>query len=434
MAHEREVVLKPFIDQADYMNERVSSGIELYRKGRLNIKVVDEDGNAVPEAKITVKQKNHEFRYGANLFALNEFSDPDESNEFKRLFSECFNLATLPFYWKTVEPEKGKTRYIKDSPHIYRRPTIDSCLEFCDQYGLEPKAHCLDYDSWTPEWCHYDKLEDVRKALYHRFEELSSLYAHRIPSWEVTNETLFSPVEANTVHYLQNDTLEWDFRTADKFFPQNKLIINDAADNIWPVFNGNRSAYYMLIERALSKGLRIDSIGMQFHFFRDAEEEKKSGVELYTPSNIYKVLDRYADFGLPVQITESTIPCFSPDYDDEDIQAEILKNLYSMWFSHPCMEALIYWDFVDGHCWTPYNIGFVKNDLTPKKAYYTIRDLFGKTWRTNLDTCTNSYGQASLKAFYGEYDITVHSNEKSVTETLNFSKNSKPDFTLNIKI
>ena len=34
MLFEREKVLKPFIEQSDYMNERIHTGIELYRKGR----------------------------------------------------------------------------------------------------------------------------------------------------------------------------------------------------------------------------------------------------------------------------------------------------------------------------------------------------------------------------------------------------------------
>lgn len=433
MTREREVVLKPFVEQANYMNERISTGIEQHRKGEFCVTVVDENGKAVPGAKVTVHQKNHEFRYGANLFALNEMRNEDESREYKRLFADCFNLGTLPFYWKSTEPEKGKTRYTKDSPHIYRRPAVEMCLEFCEQYGIEPKAHCLDYDVWSPEWYRLlNSIDEQRKELQHHFEELAHRYASRIPSWEVTNELLFLPSDSNTLHHCRDDMLEWDFSTAVKCFPNNKLIINESADNLWLQYNGNRTAYYMLIERALKNGCRIDSIGMQFHIWQNGEEEKRSGVKFYSPENIYRVLDKFADFALPIQITEATVPCYSPDYEDEDIQAEILKNLYSIWFSHPNMEAIIYWDFVDGYTWQPYHIGFVKQDLTPKKAYNTIRDLFGKTWRTNLDAVADARGQASFKAFYGEYDITIHANGKTVTQKLNLSKKGKKSFDITV--
>ena len=44
-------------------------------------------------------------------------------------FYRYFNLATVPFYWNTLEPEYGKPRYAKDSVKIYRRPAPDLCME-----------------------------------------------------------------------------------------------------------------------------------------------------------------------------------------------------------------------------------------------------------------------------------------------------------------
>ena len=360
MGKEREAYLRLFREQEDYIKERVAFGIEQYRKGRFNFTVVDSKGIPIPDAKVSVKQKGHEFRIGTNLFAINEMENEDQSNEFKRLYADCFNIATLPFYWKSVEPERGKTRFTKDSPHICRRPTIDSCLEFCEQYNVEPKAHCLDYDLHAPAW--YKNLNDVdslRSALYDRFRQLSELYADRIPTWEVTNEVLVSPeLRTFTAHFLSDDMLEWDFRTADKFFPKNKLIINEAQEDVWLDFKGNRSSYYMLVERALRNGCRIDSIGMQFHVYKQEEE---FGKFMYSPTHLYKVMDRYADFNLPIQITEASIACYEYGEDDE-IQAEILKNLYSIWFSHPAMEAIIYWDFVDGYDWKPSDnpVGYLR--------------------------------------------------------------------------
>lgn len=191
MGKEREQLLRLFREQEDYTNERVAFGVEQYRKGRFNFTVVDAKGASVTGAKVSVKQKSHEFRVGANLFALNEMENEEKSEEFKRLYADCFNIATLPFYWNAVEPKRGQTRFAKDSPHSYRRPAIDLCLEFCEQYNIEPKAHCLDYDFQTPAW--YRNLNDVdsmRSALFDRFRQLSELYADRIPSWEVINEAL----------------------------------------------------------------------------------------------------------------------------------------------------------------------------------------------------------------------------------------------------
>ncbi len=440
MENNRRDVLKYFIEQEDYMNERVRDGIEQYRKGSFVLKVVDSEGKPVPGARIKVRQKNHEFRLGANCFALSEMKEPDRLEAYKKLFSECFNLATLPFYWRSVEPENGKTRYAKGSPYVYRRPSIEECLDFCEECGLEPKAHCLDYDAWAPDWVKEMRdPADIRKALYGRFGELSRLYADRIPSWEVTNENLiYSYTGSNTAHFFMNDTVEWDFKAADRLFPLNKLIINEAAHNIWPVFKGNRSEYYMLIERALNEGCRIDSIGLQYHAVCSLSgihegSEAENAASMYSPEHIYRVMDRYSDFGLPLQITELSVPSYGYSEEDEDTQAEIMKDLYSIWFSHPNMEAIICWDLPDGYDWTPFKCGLVRKDLTPKKAYTVIRDLFNKTWQTNLEISADGNGSASFRGFYGDYDITVLNEGREETRTVKFRKNCLGNYTVSLK-
>ena len=422
--------LKPFLEQKDYIKDRVTNGVEQHRKGWFTLRVTDSEKNSVSDARVTIRQKNHAFRLGANLFALREMENEEQNREYERLFADCFNLATLPFYWKDIEPTQGVKRYAKDSVKIYRRPAIEYCLEFCEKYGIEPKAHCLDYDAFHPAWLDPGDLNTIRRLLYERFEELSRLFADRIPSWEVTNELLFPPSPSHTVHFLQNDTLEWDFRMADRLFPKNRLIINEAADNIWPWFNGNRNGYYMMIERALNKGCRIDSIGMQFHMTFSEEDAAHIERRGFSPENIYNVLDRFADFGLPIQITETSIPSYRNTEEDEDVQAEIVKNMYSILFSHPCMEAIIYWDMADGYEWTPYKCGFVRNDLMPKKAYHTVRDLFHKTWVTNLDLHTGDAGDCRFKAFYGDYDVVVEKDGKQTSYDLRFLKNGKNAFEL----
>ena len=439
MENRRQQVLKPFIDQAGYMNDRVKDGIEQYRKGWFTLKVTDAEGKPVPGAKITLTQKTHEFRVGANLFLLEEMETDEKNAEYKRLFADCFNLATVPFYWRDLEPTEGKPRYTKDSPKVYRRPAPDLCLEFCEENGIEPKCHCLNYDWWAPEWLK-NEVPAIRHALYKRFSELSERYAARIPSWEVTNETLF--LNGKTVNFHTNDNVEWSFRTADRLFPTNRLIINEAHCNIWDVFNGNRSAYYMQIERLLREGLRLDSIGMQFHMFYKEEDEAARTAIFYSPEHMYSVLDRYADFHLPIQITELTIPAYHWTEEDEDIQAEIIKNIYSMWFSHPCMEGIIYWNLVDGYAYGKqgdmtngenyYHGGLVRFDMTPKPAYYAIRDLFHKTWRTDEETGTNDEGRAAVKGFYGQYEVTVHAGDKTVTKTLDLSAKGKRELTLSL--
>lgn len=429
----RDDVLKYFEQDHYFMNVTVKNEIEKNRKGNAKVKVVDQEGNVISGAKLIFKQKNHEFKHGANIFMLDEFEKEEKNIQYRELFKEVFNLATIPFYWSDFEPEQGKPRFAVDSPKVYRRPASDLCVNYCLENGLEPKCHCLNYDNWIPEWLKDADVETHKRMLAKRMKELSEHYADIIPSWEVTNET-FNPYEMyQTKFYKEDDFVEWSFREADRYFPNNRLVIND-----YVIFERhyreNRSPYYMQIERLLRNGIsHLDSIGMQYHSFGRQEDEAKLAKTRYNPSYIYEVLDTYAKLGKKLQITEITIPAFSNEEEDEAIQAELIKNIYTMFFGHKAMEAVIYWNLVDGYAaFAPqgdmaagenrYYGGLVRFDFTHKPALKVLKDLFSKEWHTETESETNDYGVAGFRGFYGEYEVEISVGGKTYTKSLYLSK------------
>jgi GH35 family endo-1,4-beta-xylanase len=221
--------------------------------------------------------------------------------------------------------------------------------------------------------------------------------------------------------------VEWSFKTAEKYFGANRLVINEAHCRIWdwPWFLGSRSSYLMQIERAMLKGARIDSIGMQFHMFHKAEDVVQATRAFYNPRRLFDVMDAYAALGLPIQITEITIPAYSTDPGDEEVQAEILRELYRIWFSHRAMEAIIYWNLPDGYAaWSEpgdfscgenaYYGGLCRFDMTPKPAYRVVKDLFGREWRTNF--AKDVSGCLSFCGFHGGYELVATSNGRTVRQ------------------
>ncbi len=438
----RDEVLKPFHEKRGLMEERVREGIEKNRKSDGTVFVTDRSGSAVPGVTVLLRQRSHEFRYGANLFLLDELETEEKNEAYKRLYRGAFNMATLPFYWYSLEPERGKPRYAADSPKYYRRPAPDLCVAWCEENGIMPKAHCLNYDKYAPVWLPRD-VSAVRELLTKRMRECAERYAGRIPSWEVINETLCDgvdlPERRSTVLANDPEVVEWSFAAARRFFPNNELVINESSPFIWEQFKYNRTAYYMQIERALSKGASIDAVGMQFHmFFEERDEAHGTGV-YYDPERIYAVLDQFADFGLPVQITEISIPAYHETGEDEALQAEILRNIYSMWFSHASVEMITYWNTVDGYAYrnpnqnnrdeNHYLAGLIRHDMTPKPAYRTISDLFKKEWHTDTETVTGDGGAASFRGFRGDYDVTlVLPDGRSMRETLSLKGNAPNRF------
>lgn len=439
MSERAQQVLKYFEEQKDYLNARVTSGIELYRKGTARIRVVDENGEPVKGAVIEAKETKQDFKFGANTFMIDEL-ETDEKNEiFKKKFPELFNLGTIPFYWKDLEPEEGKPRFAKDSPKVYRRPATDLCVDYCLENGIEPKLHCLNYDQFTPEWARGRSIKEHKELLAKRFREIGERYAKLIPMIEVTNETYcLSGVDGRgTPFFFEDDFCDWSFREAQKYFPGNELIINEAGLE-WSVTNAhtNRNPYYQQVEKLLRDGAPVHGIGLQYHSFVKREDEVKSFAKpdgRYAPEYVYAILDKLSELNLPLQITEMTIPSYSWEEEDEAVQAELLKNIYSMFFAQKNMEAIIYWNLPDGYAYRAepgdmtcgenyYYGGLLRFDMTEKPGFKTLKKLIREDWMTNAQIVTDEDGYATLRGFHGEYALTVHANEKASVHNFHMSK------------
>lgn len=291
------------------------------------------------------------------------------------------------------------------------------------------------------KWLCKASADEVKIALENRYKEISERYAQKIHTIEVTNEMEWE--DRKTAFYDEPDYVEWCFKTAKKYFPNNQLVINEHSGLCWTDRCRATDKYYSYIEANILKGAKIDAIGMQYHMFYRLEDEYKSTRKFYSPENLYKHMDLYSNFGKPLQITEVTIPAYSWEKDDEAIQAEIIENLYKIWFSHPNVEQIIYWNMVDGyaHLWDPnpekikksqgdmtvgenyFYGGLLRFDLSPKPAYYTIKNLFEKVWHTEEEIYSDKCGKVEFKGFYGKYEIET--NGKMYYINLSKGKNNK---------
>lgn len=460
MDYNRRTVLQYFEQQKDYMDARIADGIEKYRKGDVVLQFLDQQGAPLTGVSAHVKLKNHAFNFGANLFQLdtlvNYSSDPEKyqdwfvsgydlrnlsdyrerNQKWREEFKNMFNFATLPFYWSAMEPERGRFRFSSDTPHIHRRPPADFCLKFCEENAIRAKAHCLNYDGADPKWVqNFDHDADVRYWLENYMRECAKRYKDVIKGWEVTNETLvlYPQPAGESKFYFHPDFVHWSFTKAREYFKNNELIINDNHETVWQYYLHYRSSYYMQLKQELAQGTPIDTIGMQYHFFYPRNEEMKMAEKFYNPKFIFEVLDLYAEFGKPMQITEITIPSYSNEPQDEEIQAEILKNLYSIFFSYPNMEAIVYWNLAEGYLGPIFDMtagenayygGFLRQDLSRKPAYDVLYDLIHNQWSTNIEANISDNGLLEFRGFYGDYELTLIYNGEKIEREFSVNKDT----------
>ncbi|MBQ0084316.1 MAG: endo-1,4-beta-xylanase [Clostridiales bacterium] len=423
-----------FEKHRDILENQVPNNIEKYRKGTCKIRLTDKSGRPIKNQKISLHQKSHDFNYGANIFMLDEFKNEEDNQKYRKFFKEYFNTATVPFYWDGLEPEQGKPRFDKNSPKIYRRPAPDLCLEYCEENGIRPKLHCLVYDKMTPDWLPKSDEKAMEKCYEERFRQIAERYAGKMFEYEVINETLYEPGwHTQTAVSKKKDVIDWAFGLAKKYFPNETLVINEGM-GFFEIANGFRHPYFMQVENALLKGVPIDKIGFQYHIFTGAysptEEDYENIIKRDAwrtdPTLTTRSIDVFKELGLPMEITEVTIPTFGETEQDEELQAEILKNLYSLWFSFPQIDTVVYWNTVDGYAYAkkqndPNNSdywdenkcrgGLFRHDLTPKKSALMLKKLFNEIWHTDIETVTDEDGYAVFSGFFGDYELCIDNKE-----------------------
>ena len=417
----REKWFAKYYENKEAIDKRIAEGIEKNRKGHCQIRLTDDNGKGLAGKKIKVNQIYHDFKYGANIFMLDELDDKELNERYKDEFKKTFNLATVPFYWKDLEVEQGKPRYSKHSPKVWRRPAPDLCVEYCKEKGILPKLHCLFYDKFIPAWLPKKDAAEMKRLYEKRFAEIAERYTGDMYEFEVSNEMLDEwKWDAQSVLCSERDILPWVYDLARKYFPNEKLVINES--NRTPEIGEQdyRSPYFMLIENLLLKGASIDKIGIQNHIFCSTRYKQEDVIwnylQYFDPEKLLRGLGHLAEFGKPLEITEITIPTFGEGDEAEQLQADLLNRLYHIWFSIPAMETLVYWNTVEGMAYrrpdgasdeNRVRGGIFRRDLTPKKAALELKRLFTEEWHTEEELVTDENGFASFRGFYGDYTADV---------------------------
>ena len=410
MAFDREKVLKSYIENKDRLDKRNKEGIEKYRKGNFTLKF-DNDTSIVK-----VRQTKHKFLFGCTAFMLNSFETLEKEDKFKSLFSNLFNQAVVPFYWSDLEPEEGNVRFDRDSENIYRRPAPDIVIDFCREYGIEPKGHCLTWCSFVPQWLEKYGAEDRKRILERRFKEIAERYGNIIPSFDIVNESASNYRIGKNTLFENYD--EIGLELGGKYFKNNIKILNETNEAIWRdyVTEGKYMAFNMQLKEFIRKGLPIDEIGLQYHIFERPENFENNNTFL-DAEYMMEVLDIFDSYDLPMHISEITIPSYSGKIpQNEEIQAEIVETLYTTWFATKNMKSIVWWNLVDGYAaYAPlgsedgennYAGGLVHFDMTKKPAYEALDRLINHEWKTTFEAPVKD-GEYSFRGFYGEYEIEI---------------------------
>ncbi len=416
----------------------IKTNTELHRKGFARIALKSESGDAIEaDASIHYRQLTHEYRFGANLFMLEQFPEAEKNARFEERFTRLFNLGVVPFYWSDLEPVQGRPRYAKDSPHIYRRPAPDLVLEFCGQNQITPKGHPLFWHGWIPDWMPKDRRQWLYRMEKH-IAEIAERYGDKIFIFDAINEVFTTLRHAHTPY--PNDIVPTAFKVAERYLPHAQLVLND--DMWWWNYHRELTPYYMVAKQLLEQGLALGGLGFQYHMF---EHNITNEFEKFLdPAHLYRCLDQYGTLGIPCSLSEISISSRHDLGDGDAFQNVLIEKLYRLWFSHPATEALIYWNTVDGTAagGTPggedgensLRSGLLNYDLSPKASYATLDKLINEEWRSSGEMSYRPNGDNRFQGFYGDYELIVDLDGRRIRRRISLSKHASRDFSITLDV
>ncbi|MEV7140526.1 endo-1,4-beta-xylanase [Streptomyces tauricus] len=271
---------------------------------------------------------------------------------------EAAYASTLNTEFNSVTPENEmKWDALEPSRNSFSYGSADQIVDHARSRGMAVRGHTLVWHSQLPGWVGGLGASDLRTAMNNHITQVMTHYKGKIHSWDVVNEAFqdgssgarrSSPFQDK----LGNGFIEEAFRTARTVDPAAKLCYNDYnTDGV----NAKSNAVYNLVRDFKARGVPIDCVGFQSHF------NSASPV----PGDYRANLQRFADLGVDVQITELDIE------GSGSAQAANYTNVVNACLGVSRCTGITVWGVTDKYSWRASGTPLLFDGNYNKKAAYT---------------------------------------------------------------
>ena len=375
--------------------------IDRLRKGDLVVQVVDANGQPVAGATVDVALRRHAFGFGTAVDARLLTADSDDSERYRATIAAHFNRAVFENDMKWPAVHGGVPAH------------TDAALDWLRDRDIEVRGHNLLWPSWR--WmpadvaAMKDRPDELRRATLDHIARTAAHFRGRLIQWDVVNEP-FSEHDLIDALGGTQAIVEW-FRAARDADPMAALYLND-----YGIFdsgrghNAHQDHFFETIRALVDADAPLDGIGIQSHFSSD----------LPSPDALDKTLDRFATFGLPIESTELSL-----NFDDEQIQADYLRDYLTTLFAHPRVGGVTLWGFWSGRHWRPA-AGLWDRDWRAKPSADVLTTLLHETWSTRATLTTDARGVASVRGFCGAYDLAARAGDRAGAARVHLTSLGRP--------
>lgn len=338
-----------------------------------------------PGASVRIEQIRHAFAFGTAISARPLLSGDADSQRYQAIVRSRFSMAVHENELKWYHTERHQQGQIDYS-------SAERMYEWCSANGLTVRGHCIFWEKreYVQPWVQALDDATLRAVLERRAKEVTSRFRGRIREYDLNNEMVDGRFYRDRLgERIVDEMFAWA-RAGD---PDAALWMND-----YSILNGpNFDPYVAHIEQLLSRGVPIGGIGCQGHFNGPIDFDL-----------LQRRLDRLAQFGLPIKVTE-----FDQDGVDDGQRARDLEQLYTTLFSHPAVNGILMWGFWEGKHWKPQT-AIYRRDWTPTPAAEMYDDLVLNRWWTRTTIQADAAGAATARVFLGRHRVTVDGRSQEI--------------------
>lgn len=362
--------------------------IRRHRMGDLRIRVVDEAGKTVPDAPLSVSMRGHAFGFGSVVHPRFFAAEDADGARYRETFFGAFNKASLETGFRWQNWTRGGEERIAEG-----RRELAQTMDALVQADVEVRGHYL---MWAPVDARnkpphlMDQPEALREALWAHAEEKARWAGDRIGEWDAVNHivgwgTRMADLCGGNQVYADmiRDGRNWAPH-AEMWINEGQVLVGDG---------GRLAEYQAMVQDLVDREAAPDGVGFMGHF---------KDQHLPSPEEVYRRLEAFAPFGASLQLTELDVDC-GPD---DRLQADYLRDVVTIAFSHPSVEAVVLWGFWEGRHWMP-DAALWRRDWTIKPAGEAWLELIQEQWRTRDMGSTAADGTYTVRGFIGEYEIAV---------------------------
>ncbi|GAA2512950.1 endo-1,4-beta-xylanase [Winogradskya humida] len=280
-------------------------------------------------------------RYFGAAIAAGKLGD----STYTGILTREFNAVTPEneMKWDATEPSQGRFTYTNG----------DRILNQGLSNGSKVRGHALLWHAQQPSWAQSLSGSALRSAAINHVTQVATHYKGKIYAWDVVNEAFADGGGGgrrdSNLQRTGNDWIEAAFRAAHTADPNAKLCYNDYnTDGV----NAKSTGVYTMVRDFKSRGVPIDCVGFQSHL--------GTGI----PGDYQANLQRFADLGVDVQITEL-------DVAQGGNQASIYSSVTRACMAVTRCTGITVWGIRDSDSWRTGENPLLFDNSGNKKAAYT---------------------------------------------------------------